>query len=519
MRFLNKDQFQSTPGTEERHSETSACSKPSTHQVFSRDFESCISEDEVEDECVMVQLHPLHAPQGGHGPVRLPLTPSQTAEDILNHWIQQDLVGKRVAFVVSNGTLEQEPSRDAEGTWEELCPHIDLVCATAVCGRYTRPELKGTSLIVIVPAVEADSGDEFCCWLFTCPWSNTQTAMSALGAAGCVRMDISQRYDLGQHALGSGNYGFVFCAQDRATQDWVAVKRLKSDQSLKRVQNEVRMLVLAQGHPNIVFFRGLYRSEDEFSSHRWDMVFDYYPLGDLYEHVVRLGAMEEKQAKPKMYGLVSALAFLSGRNMFHRDIKPENILLTNTGDVVLTDFGIATHLDHVEEMKHRRGSVGYAAPEMIESRCTSSKGDVFGAGVVLYFMLTQQVPFMGATAQIVARRTVRCHFSPVHPRLANVSQECKDLLTKLICKEEVRLSASEALDHVALRSAGRTPSRSKTPSQYFSPLNMSPAQSQDLPGRQELLAVQPAEPSPSRKGRARPLQTHLRHWLNERGQQ
>lgn len=207
------------------------------------------------------------------------------------------------------------------------------------------------------------------------------------------------------------------------------------------------MLVAAQGSPLIVNFLSAFYDECHHSGHRiWALAFEVHS-GDLYDRVAGGTRMMEGDTMPLAQDLLSAISFLQSRNIFHRDIKPENLLMTTAGSVVLTDFGIATHVGNLQEtVLDQRGTVGYASPEMLNGTATGYEGDNFGAGVVMYFMLSKSTPFLAPTSEKMIEKTNQCKVNMGYGCFEHLSQDCRNLILGLICfHPHDRLTMAKAL--------------------------------------------------------------------------
>lgn len=284
--------------------------------------------------------------------------------------------------------------------------------------------------------------------LLVCPTRAVGNILGALSAAGAVRIELERFYnlDLGGKT-GTGSFGAVvraveYCAV-RAT-SW-AVKMIKPTVKEETVKQEIEMLVAAQGHESVIGFRSVFFDNTK-EAPSWALVFDYYSKGDMYDLVAAGKPMTEREVLPYMHDLLSALAHLGNRGIFHRDVKPENLLISNTGRAILTDFGIACYITNKTEMQKKSGTIGYASPEMLLGEATGCHGDAFGAGIVLFFMVSKSTPFLAPTPVLITRRTIDCKLTLDYDCFDRLSQPCRDLLSRFIVKSiEERITVEEAL--------------------------------------------------------------------------
>lgn len=286
-------------------------------------------------------------------------------------------------------------------------------------------------------------------WLFVCPSAEVTKVLNMLGTHGVIREEEFRRfYDVDEAGkAGQGSFGKVLRAT--AKQDnrgtCFAAKQLKSSVKDHTVLAEIAMLVAAQGHPTIVGFWGTFY-DTSLEAPMWVLLFDYYAKGDLYDIVAQGRAMTEREILPLLHDLLTALVHLKGRGIFHRDVKPENLLVSPTSRAVLTDFGIATHVNNVGEMHKKSGTIGYAAPEMLLGQSTGCEGDAFGAGIVLFFMVSKSTPFLAPTPALITRRTIDCKLNLEYGCFEKLSQPCRDLMTGFIKKvASERLTPEEVL--------------------------------------------------------------------------
>lgn len=248
-----------------------------------------------------------------------------------------------------------------------------------------------------------------------------------------LRDRIGERYELGQ-VLGSGASGVVYEAFDRQRGARVAIKRLRRDGPLDVVRLKREFRTLADvAHPNLVRLLELVHDGDEvllvmelvpgrsFLSWVWDRdwsgdssyvaeetwsTLSGTPVGAEPRSTFRptLDPETVRRLRVALRGLAAGLSGLHGHGLLHRDVKPSNVLITDDGDVVLVDFGLATRAGAMEA--RMAGTAGYMAPEQIGGESLTPASDWYGLGSLLYEALTGRTPFMGPAAHVLfAKRT------------------------------------------------------------------------------------------------------------------
>jgi eukaryotic-like serine/threonine-protein kinase len=218
---------------------------------------------------------------------------------------------------------------------------------------------------------------------------------------------IAGRYEL-LELCGTGGMSSVYKAHDRLLERNVAIKVLHPHYSddgeyVERFRHEAR--VVAQlSHPHIVTV--IDRGEDE---GRQFIVFEFVDGENLKQLVQRTGPLPVRRAVELAVEIADGLAFAHEHGLIHRDVKPQNVLLTPDGDAKVTDFGIARSLD-VEHGVTQTGTVlgtsNYLSPEQASGKPSSRATDVYSLGIVLYELLTGEVPFPGENFVAVAMKHI-----------------------------------------------------------------------------------------------------------------
>jgi serine/threonine-protein kinase len=204
-----------------------------------------------------------------------------------------------------------------------------------------------------------------------------------------VQQLVDNRYRL-LKPLGSGGMADVFLAHDDILDRDVALKvmstRYKGDEEfVERFKREAQSAA-ALSHPNIVsiFDRG--ESEDG----TYYIAMEYLPGGTLKDRILKRGALPAYTAAAVALQMAEALRAAHERDVIHRDIKPHNILVTGSGDVKVTDFGIARAASAatISVTNAVFVTVGYISPEQALGEPVSPRTELYILGVILYEMLT-----------------------------------------------------------------------------------------------------------------------------------
>ena len=227
---------------------------------------------------------------------------------------------------------------------------------------------------------------------------------------------IDERYRV-LNRLGSGGMADVYCAEDLQLGRNVAVKLLyrrfaEDSEFVERFRREASSAAGLQ-HPNIVgvFDRG-----------EWDGTY-YIAMEYLKGHTLKQlvrdhGAMPPDLAVDITIQVLRAAKFAHKRGVVHRDIKPHNVILDEEGRAKVTDFGIArAGASDMTETGSIMGTAQYLSPEQAQGQPVGPRSDLYSIGVMLYELLTGQVPFDAESAVTIALKHVS--EAPVPPSQLN----------------------------------------------------------------------------------------------------
>ncbi|KAJ7773666.1 hypothetical protein DFH07DRAFT_990228 [Mycena maculata] len=247
--------------------------------------------------------------------------------------------------------------------------------------------------------------------------------------------------------LGAGSMGKVKLATHNITGEKLAVKILPRTMSTapKDVSKETRTLreaalSLLLHHPYICGMREMIVHQ-----HHYYMVFEYVNGGQMLDYIISHGRLRERVARKFARQIASALDYCHQNNVVHRDLKIENILISQTGNIKIIDFGLSNLYDPVGHLSTFCGSLYFAAPELLNAKVyTGPEVDVWSFGVVLYVLVCGKVPFddqsMPALHAKIKRGLVE------YP--AWLSAECKHILSRmLVTNPALRAPLHEILAH------------------------------------------------------------------------
>jgi eukaryotic-like serine/threonine-protein kinase len=280
-----------------------------------------------------------------------------------------------------------------------------------------------------------------------------------------VQQLVDNRYRLVK-SLGSGGMADVYLAHDDILDRDVALKvmsnRYASDEEfVERFKREAQSAA-ALSHPNIVsiFDRG--ESEDG----TYYIAMEYLPGGTLKNRIVKRGALPARTAAAVALQMAEALRAAHERDVIHRDIKPHNILITGLGDVKVTDFGIARAAasSTMTRTGHILGTAHYISPEQAMGEPVGPASDLYSLGVVLYEMLTGELPFDAETPLGIAMKHVNGHLRQPKDLNPAVPDGINAITLRLLAKnpEDRYSSDAELIEDLERVCAGLDPSGTTT---------------------------------------------------------
>ena len=247
--------------------------------------------------------------------------------------------------------------------------------------------------------------------------------------------------------VGEGGMGVVYRARYVGNDREVAVKLIPNDVTasstvLARFERELEVLKQLT-HPNIVHcFGGRCESKQRFYA------MEYVPGGTLGDLLNQKGELPVETAIDFAIQMSHALNYAHERGITHRDVKPGNFLITKSGQLKLSDFGLASIVSKGRLTAAGRtvGTILYMSPEQIRGESVTPQVDLYGLGCVIFEMLVGHTPYSGETAAEVLQQHLKAPIPHVARLLSQCPLELDELVRELLAKRpEDRPPSAEAV--------------------------------------------------------------------------
>ena len=263
---------------------------------------------------------------------------------------------------------------------------------------------------------------------------------------------LNQRYKL-EKQLGKGGMAVVYQARDLMLERNVAVKILREDFSkdeLFRTRfHQEAMAAASLTHPNIVTVHDF-----GLDAERLFIVMEHVPGSDLKMILANRGRFNMNEALPLIIQACAGIGYAHRAGLVHCDIKPHNMLISPDQRLKVTDFGIARALASInpdEESNVVWGSPQYFSPEQASGSAPSPASDVYSLGIVIYQMLTGQLPFKASTHDEFIDQHLKS--DPIPPRELNPELPLllEEIILKILAKEpSARYRTADQLGRVLI---------------------------------------------------------------------
>ena len=267
-------------------------------------------------------------------------------------------------------------------------------------------------------------------------------------AIGYVK--FSDLYEM-KEVIGKGKFGVVNLGIHKKTGQQVAIKilnkeNIKTAEDKELVQIEIGILKLCH-HPNIVRLLDHLENTDYIY-----IVTEYIEGGTLSKYFKKKKFnFSERQASHIMSQIASGVRYLHQYGIVHRDLKPGNIMITQQnefGVIKIMDFGLSKIVSPSEKMVEGYGTLSYVAPEVLLRTPYNKEVDIWSMGVILYYMLTGNLPFRGSKQQEVAEKIVYEDLDFDEDEWETRTQKVQDLILRCLEKNpKERITIDEFINH------------------------------------------------------------------------
>jgi serine/threonine protein kinase len=254
---------------------------------------------------------------------------------------------------------------------------------------------------------------------------------------------LNGRYQL-ETLLGQGGMATVYRGRDLRLGRLVAIKVLhghyaSDDEFLQRFTHEAMSAATLSAHPHIVDVYDVGEDGDSYY-----IVMELIEGNDLKAIIEQEAPLDAERAIQIAVQVAAGLEYAHRRGLVHRDIKPQNILLSPDGQVHIADFGIAkSHLSTaVTRTGIAFGTADYISPEQAQGLDATPQSDIYSLGIVLYEMLTGQLPFTGTSPMAVALQHIQQPPRPPRQLNAAIPPALEALVLRAIAKDSHQRPAS-----------------------------------------------------------------------------
>lgn len=259
-------------------------------------------------------------------------------------------------------------------------------------------------------------------------------------------MILGGRYEILEH-IGSGGMADVYKAKCHKTGQYVAIKILRNEYAddetlVRRFTTEARSTA-GLHHPNIV---AILDEGNEQGIHY--IVMELAEGMTLKRYIRRYGRLSVRETVDFAIQIASGIQAAHAHNIVHRDIKPQNIIVSESGKIKVTDFGIAKAATGDTIASSTMGSVRYLSPEQARGGYSDVRSDIYSLGITIYEMATGKVPFDGENTVVIALMHLRDEITPPRNYFPDIPVSLENIILKCTKKKpEERYPSVQELIH------------------------------------------------------------------------
>lgn len=264
---------------------------------------------------------------------------------------------------------------------------------------------------------------------------------------------IFNDYDFDKKPVGQGAFGIVYKAHEKNTDLVRAIKQVMNEniKNYDGFMGEVAALKTLD-HPHIIKLFEVYEDKDCVY-----LVQEYCEGGELFDYIAEQDKLSEKEAARVFHQITSSILYCHKNCICHRDLKPDNFMMASKSPespVKLIDFGLSRSFFRFHDQGHgemlrmetRAGTALYMAPEVLK-KDYSNACDTWSLGVIMYIMLSGLLPFEGTTDSEIEESIMNLTYDYDDEVWEDISEDAKDLISKMLAYEKDRITPKEALSH------------------------------------------------------------------------
>jgi calcium-dependent protein kinase len=264
---------------------------------------------------------------------------------------------------------------------------------------------------------------------------------------GKVEGKLEDKYEI-LNEIGSGGFSRCFKVKNRHTGEYYACKELQKKKlsDYEGLMREVNLMIKLD-HPNIIKLYEVYENEKYIY-----LIMELCTGGELFDKIVEKTdqgmQFSEQEAASLFKQMMSAINYCHKNGIVHRDLKPENLLFLNKDDkspIKVIDFGMSKRFDSKNFMSEKVGTAYYISPEVLEGHY-DEKCDIWSAGVILYIIICGYPCFNGDDDDEIFAAIKKGKIVFPSPEWDEVSNEVRDLIKKMCCSADKRLTAEQVLN-------------------------------------------------------------------------
>lgn len=260
-----------------------------------------------------------------------------------------------------------------------------------------------------------------------------------------IGMILEGKYEILEH-IGSGGMADVFKAKYCHSDQYVAVKVLRreyceDEAMVRRFTTEARSMA-GLHHPNVV---GIIDEGFEQGIHY--IIMELAEGMTLKRYIRRYGRLSVRETVDFAIQIASGIQAAHAHHIVHRDIKPQNIIVSDSGNLKVTDFGIAKAATGDTIASSTMGSVRYLSPEQARGGYSDSRTDIYSLGITIYEMATGKVPFDGENTVAIAMMHLKDEMIPPRNYFPDIPVSLENIILKCTRKrpEERYQTAGELI--------------------------------------------------------------------------